>query len=416
MRALLLASAVSLILCQAAFAAQPVTINNAANTDSATVTNHKLDVNATVSASITGFRPTAYGTPITATTGGATGTLPTNGGEVVAFNTGADPAYCQLGASVTSAANYIASGGWFAFAISGDTQLTCNGIGGTTTINVAGGSGLPTGVGGGGGGSSSNASVGATGSTIPASATYAGGLNGGNLVGEAVDGSGNQVVVGPGTAGSPSGGVQSVQGVSGGQAVPESIADGASITLGAKADAAWASGSGSVVAILKKVDADVQAGAGSTAATTPTTAINMGCAATSSEPTAVTTGQMQAVACGLSGKLITLPYANKENTARNAGSSSSTGTTITVLAASGSSGLKEYLVGLQCFRTDTATTALYVTLNDSASTTVPVPPVTTGAAITYMIPLVGTANTALTATLSASISTVYCNGQGYYGA
>jgi hypothetical protein len=114
-------------------------------------TTGKLCTAASVSASITGFRPTAYGTPISATGGGATGTLPA-GAEVVAFNVGTFPAYCQLGASVTSSATYIAaSGGWFGFAISGDTQLSCQGIGGTTTINMAGGSGLPTGTGGGGG-------------------------------------------------------------------------------------------------------------------------------------------------------------------------------------------------------------------------------------------------------------------------
>lgn len=142
-----------------------------------------LAVSASVSASITGFRPTGYGTPITATTGGATGSLPT-GSEVVAFNVGANPAYCSLGGSVSSNANYIAaSGGWFAFAISGDTQLTCEGIGGTTTINMAGGSGLPTGTGGGGGGSGSNASVGSTGSAVPSSATYIGITSGGNLTG-----------------------------------------------------------------------------------------------------------------------------------------------------------------------------------------------------------------------------------------
>lgn len=100
-----------------------------------------------------GFRPTAFGTPITATTGGVTGTLPA-GAEVIATNVGTtNGAYCQLGASVTSSAQYIApNGGWFAFGISGDTQLTCQSVASTTTINMAGGSGLPGGTGGGGGG------------------------------------------------------------------------------------------------------------------------------------------------------------------------------------------------------------------------------------------------------------------------
>lgn len=51
MRALLLLGAASLALAGPAYAGQPVTINNAANTDSVTVTSHKLDVNATFSPS-----------------------------------------------------------------------------------------------------------------------------------------------------------------------------------------------------------------------------------------------------------------------------------------------------------------------------------------------------------------------------
>ena len=118
--------------------------------------SNPLQVNASVSASIAGFRPVAYGTPISVTTGGNTGTLPTNTGEVVATNVGTtNGAYCALGASATTSSQYIApNGGWFAFAISGDTQLTCITSTSTTTVNTAGGSGLPTGTGGGGGGSS----------------------------------------------------------------------------------------------------------------------------------------------------------------------------------------------------------------------------------------------------------------------
>src|ERR1700677_3998976 len=111
----------------------------------------------TGSFSISGFRPVAFGAPITATTGGATGTLPTNTGEVVATNVGTtNGAYCALGGSATRSSQYIApNGGWFAFAISGDTQVTCITSTSTTTINTAGGSGLPTGTGGGGGGGGS---------------------------------------------------------------------------------------------------------------------------------------------------------------------------------------------------------------------------------------------------------------------
>lgn len=138
-------------------------------------------VNATVSASVTGFRPTSTGTPISVTTGGVTGTLPA-GAEVVATNVGTtNTAYCKLGASATTSDQAIAPGGWFAFAISGDTQLTCITSTSTTTVNMVGGSGLPTGVGGagssGGGGTSSS-----FGSAFPATGTAVGASDGTNMV------------------------------------------------------------------------------------------------------------------------------------------------------------------------------------------------------------------------------------------
>lgn len=120
----------------------------------------KLCVNATVSASITGFNPTTTGTPIAATTGGVTGTLPT-GTVVVATNVGTtNGSYCKLGASATTSDQYIApNGGWFQFTVSGATQLTCITSAGTTTVNMVGGSGLPTGTGGGGGGSGGGGAI-----------------------------------------------------------------------------------------------------------------------------------------------------------------------------------------------------------------------------------------------------------------
>ena len=111
-----------------------------------------LCVSASVSASITGFAPASVGTPISVTTGGVTGTLPA-GTVVVASNAGAtNTAYCALGASSTTAQQPIPPGGWFAFTVGAATQLTCITSTSTTTVNMVGGSGLPTGSGGGGGG------------------------------------------------------------------------------------------------------------------------------------------------------------------------------------------------------------------------------------------------------------------------
>ena len=73
-------------------------------------------------------------------------------------NVGAFPAYCQLGSSatgITSSKLLPASGGQWAIAPGAATQITCEGVGGTTTINTVGGSGLAVDIGGvssGGGG------------------------------------------------------------------------------------------------------------------------------------------------------------------------------------------------------------------------------------------------------------------------
>lgn len=118
-----------------------------------------LPVTGTFSATLGGFAPATTGTPISVTTGGDTGTLPA-GTVVVATNVGATAAYCKLGASATTSDQYISpGGGWFAFTVGAATQLTCITASSTTTINMVGGSGLPTGTGGGSGGGGSGGAV-----------------------------------------------------------------------------------------------------------------------------------------------------------------------------------------------------------------------------------------------------------------
>lgn len=138
-------------------------------------TTYPVPISGTISASTTGF-PTiqSTGTPISVTTGGVTGTLPT-GTVVIASNVGTtNAAYCKLGASATTSDQYIApSGGWFAFTVGANTQLTCITSTSTTTVNMVGGSGLPTGTGGGSGGGGGGAVTIASGGV--ASGAYASG-------------------------------------------------------------------------------------------------------------------------------------------------------------------------------------------------------------------------------------------------
>lgn len=109
-------------------------------------------------ASIGGFISSASGsrmTPITVGTSDSSGTLPT-GSVVVVTNAGATLMYCNArGVAATASDQPIAaSGGWFAFTISGGiTTLHCISTGSGTTANGLGGDGIPTGTGGGGGGS-----------------------------------------------------------------------------------------------------------------------------------------------------------------------------------------------------------------------------------------------------------------------
>lgn len=111
-----------------------------------------VNASVTATATINGFTQEGTGTPITATTGGVTGTLPT-GDVVIAINTDAsNPVYCKPGASATVNDTYIApGGGWFPFTVGAATQLTCITSTGTAKVNTVGGSGMPTGTGGGSG-------------------------------------------------------------------------------------------------------------------------------------------------------------------------------------------------------------------------------------------------------------------------
>lgn len=174
-----------------------------------------LPVSASVSASISGFTAASTGTPISVTTSNSTQTLPA-GAVVVATNVGTtNSAYCALGAAATTASQYIApNGGWFQFTVGSATQLTCVTSTSTTTVNTTGGAGLPTGTGGGSGGGGAV--------TMASGAVASGAYSAGSLAAGA--------------------------GV-----------DGWDLTQGAKADAAWVSGSGSVVSILKTISGNTGA-------------------------------------------------------------------------------------------------------------------------------------------------------------
>jgi hypothetical protein len=99
------------------------------------------------------------------------------------------------------------------------------------------------------------------------------------------------------------------------------------------------------------------------------------------------------------------------------GAASATGTAATTIIAAQGTGVKIYITGVQCGRNDAGTTASTVTFDDGAATTIVLPNAGSGGinTISFNTPLVVAANTAFTFQSSASITTVYCNAQGYIG-
>lgn len=144
-------------------------------------------ISGTFSASLGGFQPTPAYAQLSVGATSSRVALP-SGSVVIVYNTGANAAYVTLGNSSVTATvgnDVIPAGGWMAFTVGPNTNLAAIETAGTTSLNISGGQGLPTGAsGGGGGGGGSNASVASTGSPAPGSATYGGMLiGGGNMAG-----------------------------------------------------------------------------------------------------------------------------------------------------------------------------------------------------------------------------------------
>jgi hypothetical protein len=98
------------------------------------------------------------------------------------------------------------------------------------------------------------------------------------------------------------------------------------------------------------------------------------------------------------------------------GAASTTGTGVTTLIAAPSEG-GICVSSLQLGRTDTATTPLTVTLNDTAGTVIVVPPGGVASPgvreIVFDAPLLVANKAALTFTSSAGVTTLYASAQGF---
>jgi hypothetical protein len=96
---------------------------------------------------LTGFQPTPAYTSLSVSTTSSSVALP-QGATVVVYNTGSNTAFVTLGNSsvtATTSNDIIPPNGWMAFAVGPNTFLAAIVTSGTTTLNLSGGSGLPTG-------------------------------------------------------------------------------------------------------------------------------------------------------------------------------------------------------------------------------------------------------------------------------
>lgn len=146
-----------------------------------------LPVTGSFSASLSGFTPSGTVASLSVTAASANVALPA--GTVVAItNTGTtNTAFIKLSVGASTAAvtdMALVPGATVGLTVGSNTFINAITSSSTTTLRLAGGSGLVSGFGGGGGGSGgSSAAVGATGAAVPGSADYSGMNVGGNLTG-----------------------------------------------------------------------------------------------------------------------------------------------------------------------------------------------------------------------------------------
>lgn len=419
-----------------------------------------------VSASISGFQPASVGTPIAVTTGGDTGTLPA-GAVVVATNVGANGAYCALGAASTTAQQYIApAGGWFAFTVGGATQLTCITSASTTTINMVGGAGLPTGVSGVGGGSSGGTSaVDAAAFTAGASSyTPVGGIyqttatsnaltNGQAGVGQltanralhtnlrtaagvetgvaaaplqvslANTGSNATAVLTTGTGGTfpaTQSGTWTVQPGNTANTTPW-LVTGSGTAGSAATGVLSVQGIASMTpvqvsqATASNLNAQV-VGAAASGASVSGNPLLTGARAATATPTAVTNGQAVAAMADASGRLVTMPYAPKE--LRVSGCASATGTSATEVIAAQGSGAKIYVTTVSISNTGGSNSLMTLqtdTAGSPATIWQTISPTVGGSNISFPAAIVGADNKNVGFTAGTSSTTQYVCMAGYVG-
>jgi hypothetical protein len=103
------------------------------------------------SATLGGFQPTPAYSQLAVTSSASNLVALPAGTTIVVYNTASNDAYVTLGNSgaiATTSDDVVKAGGWMAFAVGSNSFLAGITSSGATTLNISGGSGLPTGSGG----------------------------------------------------------------------------------------------------------------------------------------------------------------------------------------------------------------------------------------------------------------------------
>ncbi|HOD79958.1 MAG: hypothetical protein BWX88_02756 [Planctomycetes bacterium ADurb.Bin126] len=145
----------------------------------------------------------------------------------------------------------------------------------------------------------------------------------------------------------------------------------------------------------------------------------LGGKAVSSEPSAVANGDVAMLLTDLAGKLLTLPYANPENSVNGSNAAAITDTTSTSIIAAQGAGVRAYVTDLVISNSH-ATVGTVVKITDGSGGTVLFQcycaPAGGGVSHRFAVPIKTTANTALHAVCVTTGSSVYVTANGYKGA
>jgi hypothetical protein len=161
-------------------------------------------------------------------------------------------------------------------------------------------------------------------------------------------------------------------------------------------------------------------GAAASGASVSGNPLYQGARAQSAEQTAVTSGQAIGVAADLTGKQITLPYANPENSLNGQITSAMTGTSTTAVTGMGAQGAGVRVYVTSCtFSNSHATVGTMILLQDgSGGTTIwqaPAAAVYGGATVNFPTPIKTTANTALFAANVTTGANTFVSCTGFKG-